>query len=1174
LFNRKLFRSSAFTCLAIAFLATSQIHAQTQAFSASLAGVVKDGSGALVPEAKVTLSSAENGINRVFTTDSSGRYSYALVPPGSYALRVEKPGFEAYKQQGLVLGLGQAAEQDITLGLGTTGQTITVTGEAPLLNSDDANLSADVKTKQLQDLPANLRNVVGFVFLNSSVNNSSQYQVVNSPGSQDTSDQDITFMNFGGGFFGTTAFLLDGAWTTDAGWGGVIYVPSIDMVQEMKVEQNAFTAQYGWSSGNVVNIITKSGTSSFHGDGYEFLRNYDLDANNYFNNQNGLDKPAFRRNQFGIVAGGPMYIPGIYKQRQKTFIFGGYEGLRQSAPLTYISTVPTAAMKNGDFSALLGSAAGSDALGRAIDGGQIYNPFTTRQITAGQVDPTTGLVATATGYIRDPFAGNRIPASFINPVSAKLLTYFPNPTSSALVNNFSATAAAPSASDEYSVRVDHNVNDNTRLFGRYSYKDEFKQVTADFYGNSPAGPGSHNPDNRWSLGLGLNHVFNPTTVVSVNFGIDRWVEGNVVQAYPFNPSTLGLPSFIDGVSNQFPVISTTGETPLGPQNGTGEGTFINDTGTYSADLSKVVGAHSLSIGFMGVVLHNGGGRISPTTFNFSPSFTAGPDPNNPITDTGSGLASLLLGTGSSGSTGIAAFPYYSKHFYGSYLQDNWKATSKLTLNLGLRYEIQTAPVERHNGQSYFNYSAINPISPETGLNVPGEVVYSTSGKRGVYGTNYLNFAPRVGLAYQLEKKLVLRAGYGIFYTPSFSGGGPNPGYAQSTPYVGTIDGITPVNTLSNAFPSGLLPVTGNSLGALTNVGFATSAVNYSRPSTYIQQWMFDIQYSAGNNDLFDLSYVGNHGINIVTSGIDTDQLPTQYLSLGNALLNQVKNPFYGHIASSGCGLSAPTVELGQLLLPFPQYCSVSDTETAAGFSHYNALEFTYTHRVSHGLTILASYTWSKFIDDTQGFNGWAQAGSSFYRDNYNLALDKSLDGNDIPQSLVISYTYELPVGKGKPFGDNLSRPLNAVVGGWQVGGITTLKAGFPLSITTSINNACASFGCSQRPNIVGDPGVSNQTTAAWFNTAAFAQPAAYTFGDAPRYMSNLRAPGLAQWDLSIQKFWYFKEVSRLQFRAEMFNAFNHANFYAPDQNLGDPGFGQITASYPARDIQMALKLYW
>jgi hypothetical protein len=336
--------------------------------------------------------------------------------------------------------------------------------------------------------------------------------------------------------------------------------------------------------------------------------------------------------------------------------------------------------------------------------------------------------------------------------------------------------------------------------------------------------------------------------------------------------------------------------------------------------------------------------------------------------------------------------------------------------------------------------------------------------------------------------------------------------------------------------------------------------------------MFGVQYAVAPNDLIDVSYVGNHGVKIL-GAMQNDQLYPQYLALGNQLLQQVPNPFYGAITSSGCGLDRPTVVQGQLLRPFPEYCGVSNSQTPNGFSHYNALQLSYTHRWSMGLNILASYTFAKFIDDVEGTTGWALAGSSAIRDYYNLAAEKSVDGNDIPHSFVLSYIYEIPVGKGKPVGSNLSAPVNAIIGGWQVSGITTFKSGFPLSITTATNTT-NSFGGGQRPNLVGDPHVTNPNIYAWFNTSAFAQPAPFTFGNVGRFLSWLRAPGLNNWDIGIQKWWTWRDLLRLQYRAEMFNAFNHANFYAPNTQLGNPGFGRITGALPSRDIQMALKLYW
>ena len=413
---------------------------------------------------------------------------------------------------------------------------------------------------------------------------------------------------------------------------------------------------------------------------------------------------------------------------------------------------------------------------------------------------------------------------------------------------------------------------------------------------------------------------------------------------------------------------------------------------------------------------------------------------------------------------------------------------------------------------------------------------------------------------------------GLYYVPSFMGGGSTQGYGQSTPWVSTKpDGYTPLNNLDNPFPTGMLPQTGSSLGALTNVGYATGGSELKRPDPYMEQWMVGIQYAFTKNDLLDISYVGNHGVKLGQSSMNYDQLPTADLALGNQLLQQVPNPYYGKIAGSGCGLSSQTIAYGQLLLPYPQFCGVNITQPLDSFSHYNALQINYSYRWSSGLNLMASYTYSRFIDNTFGTLGWLT--SAPIRDNYNLAAEKSLDGSDIPNSMVVTYIYELPVGKGKKVGSSFNAVTNAIVGGWQISGVSTFKAGFPIAITTGVNNT-NSFGGNQRPNLVGNPSSGTQTIQQWFNTAAFQQPAPFTFGNAPRYMGSVRAPGLQQFDIGLQKWFKFHELIKVQFRAEMFNAFNRANFYAPDGGMTDPNFGAISATLPPRDIQMGLKLYW
>jgi len=800
------------------------------------------------------------------------------------------------------------------------------------------------------------------------------------------------------------------------------------------------------------------------------------------------------------------------------------------------------------------------------------------------------LTATQTGYIRDPFPGNIIPPNLLDKIAEGVATgkYWPSPTNNNLINNFTEAAAAAAHSNEYSVRIDHNFSDNDRFNARWSQKYESKINYPTYYGTSDeGGPGVVAPNNRYSINLGYNHIFSPTFDMSLNFGVNRHVEQSVTQSFGFQSSTVGLPSFINSIAPSFPEIQPQSYSPLGAQAGLDNYQVPQTLWTSSVDFTKMKGKHTFAFGFMDVWARLDGGHYANTVLQFQTTSTAGPNPQLETAGTGNGFASFLLGVGSgTDQTGFNQFPATDKSLLGWYLQDNWKATRKLTLNLGLRYEIQTAPTERFNAQQYFDFTAVNPISAAVGFNVPGALIFNSSNSRGLYDTSYTNFAPRIGLAYQLRDKLVFRGGYGIFFVPNIYNQGPNIGYSQATPWVTTLNGgLNPSSTLSgnttlglpSAFPNGQVPVTGNSLGALTDVGYGLNpVVDNVRHSPYVQQWMGGVQYSFTPNDLIDVSYVGNHGVHVLSQYLEWNELPTADLALGNQLNQMVPNPFYGHIKSSGCGLDQPTIVEGQLLRPFPEYCSVTEAPPAVGSSTYNALQATYTHRWHSGLQLNFSYTYSKFMDDVQGASGWAFPGSgSSVRNSYDLAAERSVDASDLTHSLVVNYTYELPFGKGKQLGADWNRPMNAVLGGWQWSGIVTAHTGLPLSINPASNNT-GGFGFNQRPNLV--PGVSpvpqNQSINDWINAAAFSQPTPFTFGDASRFMSNLRAPGFVNWDMGLQKWWNFTETKRFQFRFELFNAFNHPNFFEPDTNLGDANFGTITSAYPARSLQFAGKFYW
>lgn len=1185
-------------CFAMIMLATltavalNGAWAQLATTTATLSGTVTDTAGALIPQATATINSSENGIHQTTTSNNAGHYSFAQLPPSTYTLTIQQSGFKEYEQRGIVLNAAQSALQDVTLVVGEQSQQVVVDAQASVLNTDNANIATDLSGKQVVELPLNLRNIYGLATLNSSVSNNSESQQVLGGGGTgtDNADQDISFLNFSGGYFGTTAFLLDGVWDTDPTWGAVIYVPSVDDVSEFKVQNNSFTAQYGWSTGNVINVTTKSGTSSFHGDIWEFYRNAALDANLWFNDYNGESKQAFTRNQVGVAAGGPLYLPKLYKQREKTFIYGVYEHLDLATPLIGTFTVPDQNFRAGNFAELLGAQVGTDALGRPIHSGQIYNPHSTHAITAGQIDPTTGLMATQTGYIRDPIAQNNVAALGLNALGTKLVSYYPNPSNGGLVNNFTPAATSPAASDEYSIRIDHNISDASRIYGRYSYKSEFKTQEPDLFGaTNPAGPGNLRPNNRYSIAGGYTHIFSATLTMNLTAGYQYWNQVSTNQSKGFQPSTLGLPSHLDQYNNEFPLVTIGSQSPLGPSDGA-ENASIPPTTSAAADLDKILGKHTLSFGFMFVNSEENYTGYPIAGLNFNGTFTTGPNPDNPTGDTGNGLAQMLLGVLDGGNSEEGYNPAVTKRYWGGYLQDDYKPLRNLTLNMGLRYEIQGAPTYRHNSAAYFNPGIPNPIGSAVGETLPGALQFLSSSHRGVYDTDYTNWAPRIGFSYQAVPKLVLRGGFGIFYPPTVYVSTSNPGsldgFSATTDIVSTLDGRTPNPAVSttNPFPYGYVQTTGNSHGELQDVGYSVTSTFLKRSSPYTQQFMLGFQYAPTSSDVIDVSYVGNHGTHIPFGTLNRSQLNPQYLSLGtNVLNNLVPNPFYGHVAAgaSSCSLDQRTIQYAHLLEPYPQYCGVTENYPPSGFDIYNALQANYRHRFTRGLSVMVSYTYSKFIDNTEGTQSWAYVGNSSPANNYNLAAEKSVDAGDTPQSAVINYIYDLPVGKGKAVGSHFNHATNAVLGGWEVSGIATFKSGIPISI---LGNNVNSYGGTPRPDLVGDPHAVHQSIHEWFNTAAFAYAPYGTFGNTPRYFSDLRAPGYQNFDTAFMKNWYLARETRLQFRAELFNTFNHPQFYSPNPNYGgcDPnassscssGFGQITSAFPSREVQFSGKYYW
>jgi len=1219
--------------LALMTLSTPWINAQIATTTATLSGVVADPAGAVLTQAALTLTSSEKGVTRTTTTDSGGRYSFNQLPPAAYSLTVKAKGFETYQQSGIVLDAAEAAAQNVTLTVGSETVSVTVTSDVSLLNTDNANVATDIDAKQIVELPLNVRNIYGLATLNSSVQNTSEGQLLLGGGSNttDTADQDISFMNFAGGFFGTTAFLVDGSWDTDTEWGAVIFVPGVDAVQEFKIQNNSFTAQYGWSTGNVVNVVTKSGTHDFHGSAYEFYSSNNLNALNYFQSPGscqGLlntNLCTFSRNQVGGTAGGPLYIPGVYKQRNKTFIFGNYEHFHANTPSPSSYTVPDTNFLAGNFSEQLSTTSvGTDALGRPIYNGQIYNPRSGHAITAGQPDTYnpvsnpygTNLTATKTGYIRNPVPGNiltNITGYAPDPVGAKLLSYFPTAQKPGNVaNNLILAGQAPTYWNEYGIRADHNINDSTSAYFRYSYKEEAKTGTADNWGSNPAGQGNQRPNNRWGMWAGLTRIFSPTFTMNITTGVQLWHETSTNQSVGFNPSTtLGLPAYVNQQDPIFPTVNFgQGISQLGPFTGNTEGvTNHGPIGTVNADFIKTLGKNTLNFGFMGVEQVFSQYNFFSNQISFEGNFTTGPNPlagTTGVSFTGNGVAQALLGVmDSTTNIGTPTTPYESNHLFGEYLQDDWKATHHLTLNLGIRYEIQTPYTSRHNQGSIFDPNTLNPLSYSAGMPLLGALQFLSPGNRYFYNPNYHNIAPRAGFTYQAIPKAVVHGGFGIFFPEAVTSSGSvdADGFTASTSLNQSLDGgVTPNPTISTSNPWGgkYAQVSGNVNGSYQQDGNGVGGVFRSRQSPYVEQWLLGVQYAFTQNDQLDVNYIGNRGIRM-TGNWNYNQLNPKYLFeadgttpnttflSANASFNPLAAPLQaleksGTIAPSSCNIDSSTAVLNeQLLLAYPQYCGVSQTDAPVGQSLYNSLQVTYNHRISKGLTALVSYTYSKFLDNVEGNNSWSYNGAANWgatANYFNIAGEKSVDAGDIPQALVASYVYRLPIGRGKAVGSGMSRVADAVVGGWELSGIATLRGGIPLSV---FGNQWNSYGGDPRPDVVGDPKPAHQTVSStvpnsWANSAAFAYAPYGSFGTAPRYFSNLRGPHFTNWDSALEKNWSFRESMRAQFRFETFNTFNHPNFYAPGPNnmsLYNPGgFGEITTAFPGRVVQIAGKFYW
>lgn len=1052
---------------------------------------------------------------------------------------------------------------------------MTVTESGAQLETESSSLGQVLNNEAIVDLPINGRNAYGFAQLVPGVRTPNLFTQVAYASYNDQ------FISINGSRVNANIFYLDGGVNSEPGFNGPGIFPSIDLVQEYKVQTNNFSAEFGNTSGGVINVITKTGANQVHGSAYDFLRNDFFDANDFFANRAGIPISPLRFNQFGVSFGGPVTIPKLYNGKDRTFFFFSYEGLRWVRSYTDSGTFPSLLQRQGDFSQTYNQA------GQLVT---IYDPLT-----------TTPVAGHPGSYTRTPFTGNIIPQSRFDPVAAALLKYTPLPTGpgNAITgtNNYTVSSSAPTNEDTFSIRGDQKVTENQKLFLRWTTNVNLVHRPAIFpAADAPATPtvGTDTLHHQQAT-LNYSWVINPTMVLEASSSVVHYWLGRVNNGLNFDPTTLGFPASFNNVNSNtcFPSIGVTGMgTTLNvPDTSSGAG-FIGACNKTSqsydafdeyANLTKVSGAHTFKMGGdWGSNRWTQRAGASGSTFNFSSSLTQGPNPTVSSSAAGLGFASFLLGTGDSGSlTNVVPGQFVIYHYYGAYFQDDWKLTPKLTLNMGIRYDFNAPWTEKHNRINSWNGTApvqIAGLSLQGGLEFPG-----VGGlPRGQFDDNRDNFAPRFGFAYSADSKTVIRGGFGIFFGPingaAYTGNStPNTAFAASTQWTSTVNGVTPASYLSNPFPNGLQQAPGSTQGLLTLLGQSISTMDRGRVTPYSEQWNFGIERTLPGNVLVDVSYAGSHGLHLF-GPLNYDQLPNQDLALGSALRAVVPNPFFRVIQSGP--LSTPTVQEAQLLRPHPQFNSVIATNNSYGDSIYHSLQLKVQRRFSNGLGLLLSYTHSKLIDDVLpstanlGFAGETFSAGNI-QDYYNRRNERSVADFDTPNYLTTSVNWELPFGRGKAF-INHSGLGNALLGGWQMNGIANFHSGSPLGLTTSSNTA-DNFGTALRPNYVGGtvtvPGSVESKLSDYFNVLAFATPAPYTLGNAGRLLPYLRGPSAFGLDLSIFKTIPVRERLRIEFRAEAFNILNHPIFDIPNTVIGSTTAGVIPDQINRpRDIQLALKL--
>lgn len=1047
----------------VARLSVSQITTGT------ILGAIKDSSGGTVANATVQAKAVATNQTREIKTDQDGAYILTNLPIGEYELSVSAPGFRTEVNKGITLQVAQRALLDVVLQPGTVTESIDITTTVPVINTEDAVFGDVIENKRVVELPLNGRNFNGLALL--------------TPNIQDGIPGGATLQNF---LAGGIAIWANGQRDTDNEWnldGATMNIgfynwnsfnPSIDAIEEFKMQTGTYTADFGFQAGANVNIITKSGTNSAHGTLYDFLRNDAMDARGFF----PTSKPELRQNQFGGTVGGPVYIPKLYNGKNRTFFFSNYEGLRIHQQQFGRYTLSTDAQRSGNFSQ---TATGA--------------PF-----TGTIVDPTSGA----------PYAGNIIPASQITVQSQNILKFMPHINTPGTVFNYQILAPVPTISDSTIQRLDHRFSDKDSIFARGAYDNRDRPAAAFF-----PGFGQDTTLKAYNIVLAHTHIWTPTIIQETRFAFNR---SFITQSDPrmytnFSiQSQLGIPNIpAAGKTDGFPYIAIDGYSPFGDATNF---PLIQPDQVWqlASNLTLNRRNHNIKMGFDGRLDRSD--RTQGITvrgqFNFSDT--------NPV-GSHNALADFLLGLPTSTALGNQAWTIRMRDIRAAlFVQDDWRVSAKVTLNVGLRWEPST-PVHDARGEvAGFDFASFQPVPLTAG--------------QDFYPQDWKLFAPRFGIAWRpfSSDKTVIRAGYGIYYNYTMNLAltklGSNPPWAIITNYFAAVG--SPAITWNNPFPASVAgaPAPPN-YGALTN--------NF-RPG-YSQVRSIHLAQEISKNDAIELGYVGNFALGGDRS-VDANDAP----------------PGPGPIQSRR---------------PHPQYGAVTEVRSDSK-TFYNAGTVKYTRRFSGGLSVLGSYTFSRSIDQSFSSVAGNPSGEATSQCYCNLS-QRGLSASDRRHVLTVSAMYELPFGKGKPF-LNTGGPIGMVLGDWQLSTITTAQSGGPLGIQVLGGTTRLNSGNEQRPDRLRDGNLpaDKRSINEWFDTSAFYAPPMYTFGT--EETRTIIMPGLATVDLSLKKAFPIKEHARLEFRAEFFNAFNRNNFLAPGNTIGSPSYGIISSANPSRIGQMSLKL--